>query len=128
MNTNIRITNGKVIYPKLSYKITGILFDIHNELGRFCKEKQYQDFFEKKLKEEEIDYEREKDLPISSDISGNRVDFFVENKILIEFKVKRILLKEDYYQMKRYLKATKMKLGLLVNFRDKYLKPRRILN
>ena len=47
-------TNSKIIYPALSYRITGILFSIHNELDRYCKEKQYQDFFEDKLKKKKL--------------------------------------------------------------------------
>ncbi|MBI2050089.1 MAG: GxxExxY protein [Candidatus Staskawiczbacteria bacterium] len=121
-------TNNKIIYPVLSYKITGILFSTHNELDRYCKEKQYQDLFEDKLRREKINYEREKKILISPGICGNQVDFCVENKILIDFKAKKYLTKEDYYQMKRYLTAAKMKLGLVVNFRDRYLKPKRILN
>lgn len=121
-------TNKKIIHCELSYKITGVLFKIHTQLGRFCKEKQYQDFFEEKLKEQKICYEREKKIPISLDVGGNQVDFLIEDKILIDFKAKRFLLKEDYYQMKRYLAAADLKLGLIVNFRDRYLKPKRILN
>jgi len=121
-------TNNKVIYPELSYRITGILFSVHNKLDRYCKEKQYQDFFEDNLKKQKINYEREKKILISSEVCGNKVDFCVEDKILIDFKAKRFLTKEDYYQMKRYLTAAKMKLGLIVNFRDRYLKPKRILN
>lgn len=121
----------KVIYPKLSYKITGLLFEVHNELGRFCKEKQYADLFEFKLKKEKIKYEREKEILIKCDnfnVAGNRVDFYVEDKVLIDLKAKKFILEEDYYQMKRYLGAAGFKLGLIVNFRDTYLKPKRILN
>ena len=39
----------KLIYPALSYKITGILFKVHNQLGRFCSERQYCDLIEKYL-------------------------------------------------------------------------------
>lgn len=128
MHSNDTNIKNKVVYPKLSYKLTGILFSIHNELGRYSKERQYQDILEEKLKESGIEYEREKKLPISTITTGNRVDFCIEDKILIEVKAKRFLLKEDYYQMKRYLKAARMKLGLIVNFRDRFLKPKRILN
>lgn len=121
----------KLIYPELSYKINGVLFAIHNELGKYCNEKQYADIIENKFKEFKIIYEREKDIPPSFDgeVNGrNRVDFIVENKIIIEIKSKRVVDRDDYYQVRRYLKAFNKKLGILVNFRDKYLRPKRILN
>lgn len=46
---------------------------------------------------------------------------------MLEFKAKRILTKEDYYQTQRYLQQTGYKLAILVNFRGKYIKPKRIV-
>lgn len=121
----------ELIYKDLSYETTGILFEVHNELGRFCNEKQCGDLLEKKLIENKIKYEREKILPTSFDgekNNRNRVDFIVENKIILELKCKRCVEKNDFYQVKRYLIAMNIKLGLIVNFRDKYLTPKRVLN
>lgn len=121
----------ELIYPDLSYEITGVLFKTQNDLGRFCNEKQYADRLEEEFKARGIKYEREKILPPSfqGELPGrNKVDFIVENKIILETKAKRILTKEDYYQVSRYLKTFNKKLGLLVNFRSKYIEPKRILN
>lgn len=57
-----------------------------------------------------------------------KVDFLIEGKILLEIKTKRILGKEDYYQTKRYLAALNKKLAIVVNFRDKSIRPKRIIN
>ncbi len=122
---------NKLIYPELSYKITGILFAVHNDLGRFRNEKEYADALERELKKFKILYEREKILPPSFEHElkwRNKIDFLIDNKIILEIKSKRLLTKDDYYQTKRYLISLNKKLGLLANFRDKYLKPRRILN
>lgn len=51
---------SKLIYQGLSYKITGILFATHNELGMFRNEKQYGDCIENYLKKFNIRYQREK--------------------------------------------------------------------
>ncbi len=121
----------KLIYKDLSYDITGLLFKVHNQLGRYCNEQQYGDAFEELLKTSGINYEREKILPPSfkGERAGrNRVDFIIENKIIVELKAIRVLDTEEYYQVQRYLHAFNIKLGLLINFRDKYIKPRRILN
>lgn len=114
---------NKVIHPELSYIITGICFAAHNELDRFSRERQYCDLIEKKLKEIKIPYKRE--LRVGDD--GNTVDFLIDDKIVLETKAKQILLKDDYYQLQRYLQALNVKLGIIVNFRDKYLTPKRIV-
>ena len=129
MNTNA--TNSKIIYPGLSYVICGLCFKIHNELGRYKNEKQYADKLEGLLKENNIKYVREKALPKSFKGEKDRrniPDFVIENKIAIELKARRVIIKEDYFQMKRYLSSSNKRLGIIVNFRQKYLTPKRILN
>ena len=121
----------KVVYPELSYEIVGVLYSAHNKLGGYANEKQYGDYIENELKEQKIKYEREKvlDQYFPEERSGrHRIDFLIEDAIILELKCARILSKEAYYQIQRYLRALNKKLGLLVNFRDKYLRPHRILN
>lgn len=86
----------KMIYPELSYKLTGILFETHNSIGRFGREKQY-------------------------------CDFIVDDKIILEAKTMKMLTKDDYYQVQRYLQAANIKLGILANFSAPYLTPKRII-
>lgn len=122
---------SNIIYSDLSYKINGILFKIHNELGKYCNEKQYCDLIEEYLKESKLNYEREKILPISfkGESKGrNKVDFLIEDKIILEIKAKRVTSKEDYYQARRYLSALNKKICFIVNFHSEYIKPKRILN
>jgi len=123
-------TSEKVLHPELSYIITGICFDIQRELGRFCREKQYSDMFEELLKEKALKYKREAEIKSfnSESPKGNIVDFIVEDKIIIDFKAKKFITKEDYIQMQRYLKAANIELGMIINFRGTYLKPKRVLN
>jgi GxxExxY protein len=127
----MRTNATNIIYPELSYKLTGILFKVHNNLGRFRNEKQYQDAVEQELKLSGLDYKREVELEVSFDGENKRrniCDFIVENKIIIDTKSKRIITKDDYFQMKRYLSSSKLRLGIIVNFRQKYLTPKRIAN
>ena len=118
-----------ILFPELSYKITGCLFSVHNTLGRYCKEKQYGDALESLFKKENLSYVREKSLslPLVTNQRTNLADFIVEDKILIEIKAKPIILKEDYYQIQRYLQAGNYRLGLVINFRSKYLRPIRVI-
>ena len=124
MHTNY--TNEKIkklIFPELSYAITGICFDIHNKLGRYSREKQYGDLLEDKFKEIKISYKRE----FIIEKTGNIVDFLVDDKIVLELKAKPVVSREDYYQVQRYLQVSNIKLALLVNFQNRYLKPIRIV-
>ncbi|TSC83441.1 MAG: hypothetical protein G01um101417_596, partial [Parcubacteria group bacterium Gr01-1014_17] len=119
-----------IIYKELSYELTGLCFQVHRELGRFCRERQYADRLEELLKEANINYQREYEIKEykADSPKGNRVDFFVDGKVILDTKAKPFLLKEDYIQMQRYLVGAQSKLGLLVNFRNTYLKPARVLN
>ena len=67
----------KLIYPDLSYKITGLLFGVHNELGRFGREVQYCNLLAKKLDEARLNYVRE--LVVGN--TGNRIDFLLMEKL-----------------------------------------------
>lgn len=117
------MNKNKLIYPKLSYLLTGVCFEVHNKLGRYAREKQYGDCFEEKLSQLKISFIRESSIMNS----GNRVDFLVDNKVVVEFKTKPVITKDDYYQVQRYLQSSGVKLALLVNFRSKFLKPARVI-
>jgi len=123
--------NKKIIYPELSYKIVGLCYRVQNNLGRFCRELQYAKALENELKSAKIRYEREKHLPLKTDnenIGSNWADFIVENKLVLELKAKPFIERNDYYQVQRYLRLKNLKLGLIINFQNKYLKPKRVLN
>lgn len=84
----IRIEGGfvknKLIYPELSYKVTGLLFEIPNEIGRFGREVQYGNLLAEKFYLKNIKYLRE----FVTEETGNRLNFLVENKIILELKTK----------------------------------------
>ena len=119
----MQAASGKLLYGDLSYELNGILFAVHNELDRFAREKQYADLIEEQLKSRNIKYKRE---CIVGD-SGNIVDFIIEDSIILELKAKPFLLHADYDQVQRYLQVCDLHLGILVNFRSKYIQPKRIL-
>lgn len=121
---------NEILYKELSYQINGLCFRVHRELGRFCRERQYADRLEELLKDAGIAYEREYEIrDFNADSpQGNKVDFLIAKSVIVDTKAKPYLLKEDYIQMQRYLQSARLKLGLLVNFRNSYLKPARILN
>ena len=119
-----KLLRSDILYPELSYKITGLCLEVKKDLGRFAKEKQFCDRLEIKLKENGIKYQRE----FTASGTGNRSDFIIEDLILLEIKAKPFIDKEDYFQVQRYLKVLDLKLGLLVNFQSIFLKPQKVIN
>jgi GxxExxY protein len=120
-----------IVYPELSYKLNGIFFSVHNKIGYYGKEIQYSDAIEILLRENDITYEREYFLVNDSNLirnNSNKVDFLIERKIIIEVKAKRFVGREEYNQMQRYLQVSNKKLGVIVNFHQRYLVPKRIIN
>lgn len=120
-------SNQEIIYAELSYKIVGILFGVHNQLGRYRNERQYGDAVEEALKKSGVRYEREATLDKSFEAElerRNRVDFLLEDKIILEIKAKRMIERRDYFQLQRYLVSANKD----VNFQQKYLAPKRIIN
>ncbi len=121
----------EIINKELSYEIVGIAYKIHNALGPIYSEKQYQDVFEEALKSKSLSNERERDLYFkieNSKIKGNRPDFIIENKIVVDLKVKRYSTREDFRQMLRYLKSGGYKLGLIINFGTPKVIIKRVVN
>jgi len=118
----------EILYPELSYNLNGIFFKIHRELGRFSREKQYADALEKELREKCLTYTREERNIRDECFAGNITDFIVNDCVVIELKAKKFVTKDDFYQVKRYLISLNKKLELLVNFRDDFIKTKRVLN
>ncbi|OGK20004.1 hypothetical protein A2866_06235 [Candidatus Roizmanbacteria bacterium RIFCSPHIGHO2_01_FULL_39_8] len=128
----MRTHSGRnIVYPELSYKIIGILFEIHNELGSRYQEKYYQRAIELSLNENHILFEKEKMVPlIFKDITIGKyfLDFVIENKIALEVKTIDFFTKKDWRQVKGYLKSANLELGILANFNSERLVYKRILN
>jgi len=124
-------TNEKIVFPELSYALMGILFEVHNKLGTKYQEKHYQKAVEIKLKELGIPYKREVQIKIKfgeEELGEFFVDFIIDGKIILELKRVWKITADDIKQALRYLKATKLKLGIIANFRHHRLEYRRILN
>ena len=109
-----------LLFPELSSRILGIAMQLHREMGCGFKEKVYQDAFEVLLKENKIDYEREKHIELV--FHGVKLehdyfyDFLIENKIGVELKAVCEITGEFEAQIINYLHVSNHKLGLLLNF------------
>ena len=122
---------NNLFYRDESYKIRGALFAVHNELGCGFLERVYQDALEVEFRLRNIPYEREKTIQVvyKGEPLGEpyRADFVCYGKVIIELKSVSEILDAHRAQIINYLKATKMKLGFLVNFGEESLNIERIV-
>lgn len=121
----------KVVYPELSYRIVGCLFEVYNTFGPNHREKYYQNAVAVELKNARLKFIRE--VPVNlvyknNCIGKNFLDFLIEDKIILEIKVGNYFTKRNLEQLLSYLKATNLKLGIIANFARDRLKFYRVLN
>jgi GxxExxY protein len=119
-----------IIYREESFKIIGACMEVHKELGNGFLEAVYQEALEIVFQESQLPYEREKELSIQFRSHTLKkkyaVDFVCYDKIVLEIKALSDLTGEHEAQVLNYLKATGIKLGILVNFGGKSLTYKRI--
>ena len=118
-----KVDKQKVLYPDECFQINGVCFYAQKKLGRFAKEKQYEDVAVARFTE--LDAPCIRQLVVGR--TGNRTDLILFNKILFEIKAVPYLTDDDYAQAQRYLQILDLDLGLLVNFWARSALPHRIL-
>lgn len=120
-----------LLYKEESYQIVGACMEVHSELGRGFLEPVYQEALEIEFKQKNIPYEREKPLTIKYKDQllqkHYNADFLCFEQIIVELKALAQLRSEHTSQVLNYLKATQLRLGILVNFGDKSLQYKRIV-
>jgi len=105
---------------KLTEKIIGCCFAVHNELGPGFNEKIYSNALQITLRLEHINFEAEKEFVVlykDKQVGKFRCDLLIENSVIVELKsVTGYQPKLFQNQLISYLKASKIKTGLLINF------------
>jgi len=118
-------------YKALTHKIIGCAMEVHKHLGNGFQEVVYQRALAIEMNMQSISHEREKEMPLQYkgyDIGTRRVDFFVEEKIMVEIKALTQLEDVHLAQAMNYLEAYNMEIGLLINFGAKSLQFKRVHN
>jgi len=107
------------LYEKESYRIRGACFDVYKAFGGAFKEKIIDRALTKALEKRGLKVEEQKHINIyfENEKVGIYVpDKIINNRILLEIKVKPFLTKQDIDQFWKYLRGSNYKLGFLVNF------------
>lgn len=121
----------KLLYKDLSYKIIGTLFDVSNELGYGYQERYFEEAVAKGLKSKNLKFQRQVTYDINfkdEKIGTFRLDFLIENLIVLEIKTGKRFSKHNFDQVKAYLKATGKKLAIMAIFTSNGIRFYRVLN
>ena len=117
------------IDDQLTHNIIGCAMKVHNTLGNGFQEVIYQRCLAIEMNNQGLAFAREQEMPIfyeGNKVGTRRVDFLVEDKVLVELKA--VIQLEDVHlaQALNYLEAFQLELGLLINFGARRLEFKRL--
>ena len=120
-----------LLYKEITGKIIGAAMEVHRVLGPGFLEAVYEEAFCIELDRLGLQYKRQEELriPYKDCILKQRyrADLIVEEKIIVDNKATKGIVEIDQAQLFNYLKATKLKVGLIINFGELNLKWKRII-
>ena len=120
MNHEIHEKHEKLLFKDEVYVVQGAIFEVYREMGCGFLEAVYQECLEKELHLRNIPFVSQKELNLA--YKGQtleqryRPDLICFDKIIVELKAVSELANEHKAQLFNYLKASNLRLGLLVNF------------
>ena len=109
----------------LIYRVIGVAIEVHRQLGPGFVENIYKLAMCHELKLQGIPFECEKEIKVpykDIQISGQRLDLLVEGQLILELKAVEKLTGVHEAQIHSYMKATGLRIGLLVHFNARLLK------
>lgn len=116
---------------RLTYRIIGSAMEVHRALGPGFLEAVYQVALARQFECDGLGFHREREVTIQfkgSEVGKHRLDFLVEEQVVLELKAVDDLSNAHKAQVRSYLKAARLRLGLLINFDQELLQVKRILN
>lgn len=123
---------SNLLYQDITEKIIGASFEVHSFLGNGFQEVIYQRALAWEMAQRNLSFSREIERDIYyknliHPIGTRRADFVVEENVLVELKA--VIHLEDVHlaQVLNYLKAYKLRVGLLINFGSKSLQFKRLI-
>jgi len=117
-------------FDELSGRVISAAIAVHRELGPGFLESIYESALKTALRHRGITYEAQKDVTVvfeGEEVGVHRLDLLVENEIVVELKAVKALEEVHFAQVKSYLKATGLHVGLLLNFNAPTLIVKRVV-
>ena len=122
---------GEIVFKDLSYLVMQAVFEVHNTLGPGFVESAYEEALAHELALRLIPFERQKEVTVcykGKIVATHRLDLVVDGKIILELKAVTEFTDIFKQQTLSYLKATGLKLGILINFGSPKVQYIRIVN
>ena len=115
-----------MLYEDLTEKIIGAAIEVHKELGPGLLENVYSECLSYELNQLGLKYNREINLPVKYKTElldcNYRMDFLIEDKVIVELKSVEKVLKIHEAQLLTYMRLSDKRIGLLINFNTDILK------
>ncbi len=111
-------------------RIIGCAIEVHKLLGPGFVEKAYENAMACELRKAHLHFETQKSVNIiykDTKVAKHRLDFVIEGNVIVELKSTSRFSMEDIKRLLSYLKATKLKVGLLINFSKARIEVRRLV-
>ncbi|MHC4998765.1 MAG: GxxExxY protein [Planctomycetota bacterium] len=124
------MSEEELIHKELVYEVVGCAMKVHRELGYGFLEKVYENSMMVLLNKKSIKAKQQFPVPVHFEnviVGEYFADFMIEDKILVELKTVEKITNVHFAQVLNYLKATGIKLGLLINFGPRKLEYERIV-
>ena len=122
MDTNEMRAGRELLLGQEVYAIVGAAMEVHNELGSGFAEAVYQEAMERELAARGIPFERQKRLRIAYKGQLLEKEYIADvvcyGQVIVEIKAQRELKTREECQIINYLRATKLQVGVLINFGD----------
>ncbi len=118
-------------HADITGKIIGCAMTVHSTLGNGFQEVIYQRCLALEMEKQGLKFVRELEMPIhydGKDVGTRRVDFLVEEVVMVELKAISVLDTSHLAQGVNYLEAYNLETGLLLNFGTTSLEYKRLIN
>ena len=125
------VTEDGLVHGGLTGKIIGAAMEVHSKLGPGFLESVYEEALAYEFQLQNIGFEKQKEVPVfykNKQVKQFICDFLVDSRVIVELKAIKEITEIEKLQVVNYLKAGGFQVGLLLNFGQKSLEYKRLVN
>jgi len=125
------VTKDGLVHGALTSQIIGAAMEVHSKLGPAFLENVYEEALAYEFELQNINFEKQKEIPVfykNKQVKQFICDFLVDSRVIVELKAIKEISEIEKLQVINYLKAGGFQVGLLLNFGQKSLEYRRLVN